>query len=301
MRKLALSHVVSAAVIAALLAFPAAAQTSADGIVLGGRRVGPTVPLKIYNPAGSVRVIAWDRDSIAVRGPVRPTGFFFGGTSSAIKFGVNEFMFGIEEPRGGDTAKAAHFVVWVPRHSQVAVKTASASIDAEDVSGVFYTVSGAIQVTGTSSTIDVESMTGNVDVNASASWLRARTSSGRLLIRGGVQDVDASTTDGQIDIATSSIFRGRFQSVNGDIRFTASPFNRALLEFSNHSGAVDFVLGTGSSAVLDLTSVTGVIENGLTRVQPVSAGPHSMRLSMGRGESQITARTFKGPIRLRSQ
>jgi len=136
-------------------------------------------------------------------------------------------------------------------------------------------------------------------VNASASWLRARTSSGRLLIRGGVQDVDASTTDGLMDIATSAIFRGRFQSVNGDIRFAGSPSNRALFEFSNHSGAVDLVLGRYTSAVFDLTTVSGVIENGLARVQPVSAGPHSMRLSVGTGEAQVTVRTFKGPIRLR--
>ena len=298
MRKLSLPLLLSAVSFPALAAFPARAQTAADGIVLGARKVGPTVPLKIYNPAGSVRVMAWDRDSIVVRGPAKPVGFFFGGSQMALKFGVNEFMFGVEEPRG-DTAKAAHLVVWVPRHSQVAVKTASASIEAHGVSGVFYTVSGTIQVNDTASTIDVESMTGNVDVNASASWLRARTSTGRLLIRGGVQDVDASTTDGLIDVATSAIFRGRFQSVNGDIRFSGSPSNRALFEFSNHSGAVDLVLGRYTSAVFDLTSVTGVIENGLTRVQPVSAGPHSMRLSVGTGEAQVTVRTFKGPIRLR--
>lgn len=299
MRKLSLMRLSSAALLAALIAFPAAAQNT-DGLLLGGRKVGPTVPLKIYNPAGSVRVIAWDRDSVAVRGPARPTGFFFGGNTMALKFGVNEFMLGVEEPRG-DTAKVAHLVVWVPRHSQVAVKTASASIEAHDVSGVFYTVSGTIQVNGTTSTIDVESMNGNVDVNASAAWLRARTSQGRLLIRGGVQDVDASTTDGQIDITTSSVFRGRFQSVNGDIRFVGAPQPRGIFEFSNHSGAVDFVLGRYTSGVFDLTSVTGVIENGLNRVQPVSAGPHSMRLNVGGGEAHVTVRTFKGPIRLRSQ
>jgi hypothetical protein len=300
MKKLSMLPSAGAALLLALVAFPTSAQSAADGMVLGARKVSPTIPLKIYNPAGSVRVIAWDRDSVLVRGPSRPTGFFFGGTGMALKFGVNEFMFGVEEPRG-DTARTAHLVVWVPRHSQVNVKTASASIETHNVSGVFYTVSGMIQVNDTASTIDVESMTGNVDVNASASWLRARTSTGRLLIRGGVQDVDASTTDGQIDVTTSSIFRGRFQSVNGDIRFVGAPQTRAIFEFSNHSGAVDFVLGRYTSGVFDLTSVTGIIENGLTSVQPVSAGPHSMRLTVRNGEAQITVRTFKGPIRLRSQ
>ncbi|HEY9225648.1 MAG TPA: DUF4097 family beta strand repeat-containing protein [Gemmatimonadaceae bacterium] len=290
--------------IAALCVMPLAADAqsnAADGPELSGRRVGPTVPLKIYNPAGSIRVVAWDRDSVSVHSRTKPLGYFFGGNPMAMKFGVNEFMFGVEEPRGGDTARTAHFVVYVPRHSQVAVKTASASIDATDVSGMFQSVSGTIQVRGAASTLDVESMTGNVDVDASASWMRARTSQGRLLIRGGVQDVDASTIDGALDVATNSIFRGRFQSVSGDIRYVGSPANRAIFEFSNHSGAVDFVLGRYTSSVLELSSVSGPIENGLTNIQPVAAGPHSLRLNIGRGEAQVTVRTFKGPIRLRSQ
>jgi len=43
------------------------------------------------------------------------------------------------------------------------------------------------------------------------------------------------------------------------------------------------------------------IENGFTRVRPTSSTPRSMRISLGRGEAQVTVRTFKGPIRLRSQ
>jgi hypothetical protein len=277
------------------------AQNTGDGPELNGIRVSPTIPLKIYNPAGSVRVLAWDHDSVSVHGAVRPKGYFFGRNVGALKFGVNEFMFGVEEPRGADTAKAAHFTVYVPRQSQVAVKTATASIDATDVGGLFYTVSGPIQVRGSAATIDVESMTGNVDVNANASWLRARTSQGRLLIRGGVQDVDASTVDGALDVATSWIFRGRFQSVNGDIRFAGTPLKAALFEFSNHAGAVDFVLGRETSSVFELSSVSGPIENGYADLRPVSATPHSMRLRVGTGDSQVTVRTFKGPIRLRPQ
>ena len=277
------------------------AQNASDGPELNGMRVSPTIPLKIYNPAGSVRVLAWDYDSVSVHGATRPRGFFFGRNPGALKFGVNEFMFGVEEPRGVDTARAAHFTVYVPRHSQVAVKTATASIDATNVGGLFYTVSGQIQVRGSAATIDVESMSGNVDVNAGASWLRARTSQGRLLIRGDVQDVDASTIDGAIDVATSSIFRGRFQSVNGDIRFAGTPLKAALFEFSNHAGAVDFALGRETSSVFELSSVSGAIENGYSDLRPVAATPHSMRLRIGGGDAQVTVRTFKGPIRLRPQ
>ena len=287
--------------LAALVPAVVCAQQNSEGAVLEARRVSPTIPLKIYNPAGSVRVVGWDYDSVVVRARVRPTGFFFGTAPTAVKFGVDEFRFGVEEPRGADTARTAALTVYVPKHSQIFVKTASATIDGTDVSGTFYSASGNIQLRGASSNLDVETMTGSVDVNANASWLRARTSSGRLLVRGGVQDVDATTVDGAIDLATSSVYRGRFQSVSGDIRFLGTPLTGSLYEFSNHSGAVDFVLSRNTSGIFELSSVSGPIENGFNGVQPVAAGPHSMRLNLGRGESNITVRTFKGPIRLRPQ
>jgi hypothetical protein len=131
--------------------------------------------------------------------------------------------------------------------------------------------------------------------------MRARTGQGRLLIRGAVQDVDGSTIDGALDVATPTILRGRFSSVNGDIRYAGSPARGALFEFSNHAGTVDFSLPRSVSSKFELSSVTGSIENGFTQVRPASDGPHSLRLSLGRGEAQVTVRTFKGPIRLRPQ
>lgn len=82
---------------------------------------------------------------------------------------------------------------------------------------------------------------------------------------------------------------------------SGSPTNRSIFEFSNHSGAIDFVFGRYTSTVLEASSVSGPIENGIASVQPVSSGPHSLRLAIGRGEAQMTVRSFKGPIRLRTQ
>jgi hypothetical protein len=45
----------------------------------------------------------------------------------------------------------------------------------------------------------------------------------------------------------------------------------------------------------------GRIENQFTQARPIAATPQSVRLSLGRGESQIAVRTFKGTIRIRRQ
>ncbi len=281
-------------VILAAIALPTdlAAQSAADGRVLAALGVEPTAQLKLFNPAGSIRLVAWDRDSIVIRGDASPRNFFFGGTRRGAKGGV-------EDPAVGDTARPVRLVAYVPRHGTVSVKAVSADIASSDLAGWYYTVSGTVRVTGAVNTLDVESMSGNIDLDVVTPWVRARTGQGHLLVRGSPQDIDASTVGGALDIAASSILRGRFASVTGDIRYAATPVSGALFEFSSHSGTVDFLLPAVVSARFDLTSVTGEIANGFTHARPVSSGPHTLRIDLGRADAQVSVRTFKGTIRLR--
>jgi hypothetical protein len=278
----------------------AGAQTTPREIVLEARHAGPTTPLKIFGVAGSVRLIGWDRDSIVVTSRSRPPGFYFINDPAAVKMGVDQFRLGIQQGQPDASVTPAHFVVYLPKQSRIAVRTTSADIIGSDVSGWFSTATGSIQLGGSpDATLDVESINGNIDVNATTSWLRARTGRGRLIVRGSVQDVDASTVDGELDIATPSIMRGRFSSVTGDIRYAGAIASGAIFDFSNHSGAVDMALPTTVSGTFDLSSISGIVENGLGQARPVAGGAHSLRLSLGRGDAQVTVRTFKGTVRLR--
>ena len=144
-----------------------------------------------------------------------------------------QFRIGIDEStRQREREAVFTSSVYLPKQSRIAVRTSSADIDGTDVSGSFTSASGAIVLRGTSATLEIESMNGNIDVNANASWLRARTGQGRLLIRGAVQDVDASTVDGELDVATPAVMRGRFASVTGDIRYSADARARARYSIS---------------------------------------------------------------------
>jgi hypothetical protein len=270
------------------------AQAPADMPILTARRVSPTFAVTLWNPAGHVRLIAWDLDSLVIRGRVDPSQkFLFGIGDNGAKSAIEGRVVGAE-PKPTDLA------VWVPRRARLTVKTESAEIEAVDVSGSFNTVSGAIRVSGTATSIEAESMKGNLDLNANVPWLRARTGDGHLLLRGRPQDVDASTIAGTLDIATATILRGQFASVSGDIHYAGAPPTGAILEFSNHGGGVDLLLPSTASGVFALSTVSGVIENSLPGVRPAAA-PRAMRVTLGRGDASVTVRTFRGAIRLRSQ
>jgi hypothetical protein len=285
-----------ASFVAGCVATPIAAQVGRDDApVLRARHAVSGLQAKVFNPVGAVRLVGWDKDSIVVRGRVVPGHrFYFGGTDSAIKFGL-------EERGDGKAGGRSDLVVYVPRRSQVSLKTVTGDITASDVSGWFYTVSGDVRLSGTASTVEVQSISGNIDLNVVTPWVHARTGDGNLLVRGEPQDVDASTIGGTLSIASSTILRGQFGSVSGDIQYAASPAAGGIFDFSNHSGAIEFLLARSVSGVFSLSSIIGAIENGFSQVRPIASTPQSIRLSFGRGGAQITARTFKGAIRLRPQ
>lgn len=272
-----------------------AAQSAADGPILAARALRPPAALKAWVAEGHLRLVAWDRDSIVVRGHVaRGSRFFFAGDSSAVKLGV-------EERGTRDGAARADIVAYVPRRSMVSVKTATATIDGAGTSGWFYSVSGGIHLTGRATSVEVESMEGSLDLDVVTPWLRARTGGGHLLLRGAPLDVDASTISGTLDVATATVRRGQFGSVSGDIHYAGAPADGGIVELSNHSGDVELLLPPDVSGVFTLSSVLGPIENGFAPTQATASSPRTMRVNLGQGGAQVSVRTFRGAIRLRRQ
>jgi hypothetical protein len=289
-------RVIAAALLAlGVMAEVSMAQSGADGPVLRARRVDASVGFKIWVPAGKIRLVAWDRDSLVVRGRIaKGDNFFFGGNALGVKGGV-------EGRDGGESSGPSTLVVYLPRNARVSVKTVSAAVEAMGVSGAFYSVSGTMHLTGAASSVEAETMTGSLDLDVTTPWIKARTGDGYLLLRGAPEDVDVSTVGGTLDVATTTVRRGQFSSVSGDIHYVGSPLTGAIMEFSSHSGNVELMLPRTVSGIFSLTSIMGGIENGLSGVRPTAGQPHSVRLSMGSGGSQVTVRTFKGSIRLRPQ
>jgi Putative adhesin len=268
------------------------AQAPADAQLLAARAVEPTVAIKAWNPAGSMRFVSWDKDSVVVRGVLAPAErLMLDGSGSAMKLRV--------EGPASDQEAASHLVAYVPRRSTVSVKTVSADIVADGVSGWFFTVSGSMRLSGHATSIEAESISGSLDLDVTTAWIKARTGAGGLRLRGEPQSVDASTISGALSIATSSLLRGEFSSVSGDIQYAGTPAPAAIVEFSDHSGSVDLSLPRDASAALTLSTIAGRIENGLPSVRTTGWTPTSMRFELGRGEAQLMVRTFRGPIRLR--
>ncbi|MGI9091036.1 MAG: DUF4097 family beta strand repeat-containing protein, partial [Gemmatimonadaceae bacterium] len=258
--------------------------------------------VKIFVPTGSIRLIGWDRDSLVVTGTIAlGQHFFFGVAPDGGKFGLEE---------SGDSlgrvhaSAASHLDVYLPMHGSASLKAVTADVDATGVSGWFYTVSGHIRLRGRARTVEAEAMDGDIDIAITAPWVRARTGSGALVLRGRVEDASASSISGPVTITTAGITRGRFGSVTGNVTFASTLGTGGIFEFDNHSGTIDLRLPLTATGSFQLTTVKGTIDNRLVALRPASiSGGRGQALAfrIGSGGAHVTVRTFKGPIKLRHQ
>src|SRR6184192_543563 len=187
---------------------------------------------RIVDPAGRIRVIGWDVDSLAVsgRGPGRLAA---AGTVSVRKLVVTG---------------RAELEVHVPRGARVWVKSASGDIDVVGVDGTLdlNSVAGAIHVVGTPADVTAETMDGPVELAGGSGRARVKTVSGVILLRGASVDLGASTLSGGIVVLESqsgaialrvpatTVADFDLVTIAGSItnRLTAATAERGVLRFS---------------------------------------------------------------------
>ncbi|MEO5580530.1 MAG: DUF4097 family beta strand repeat-containing protein [Gemmatimonadaceae bacterium] len=264
---------------------------------LRGQPINADGAIRIYNLVGSVRVLGWNRDSVAVRGEVGKSNSLHMGGGRA---GMKMFVEGADERN----PQPAHIEVLVPMRSKVWIKTATADVDVSGVSGSLdiYVVGGAIRVTGSPADLNAEAIDGSIQITGSPSWVRAKSASGSVTLRGSSADVTLSTVSGGIAVEGTAFERAKFETVTGNIGFAGSFKRGGAIDFETHGGGIDIGIPSGSPADFDIVSIAGAINNRLTS-QAVLAGRYGrgaeLSTSNAGGGARVSIRSFKGQVTLR--
>lgn len=279
-----------------LVLLATASTAGAQSKVNRGLRLNADGAIRIYNTIGSVRVVGWNRDSVAVRGTLGAGNtLHFGGGPAGVKM----FVEGRDERNPASTA----IEVMVPARARVWVKTASADIDVSGVTGSLdlYVVGGRIIVKGAPADVNAEAIDGTIVVNGSPGWLRAKSASGDVSFDGSCSDVTLSTVSGKVDAGGTAFEKAKFETVTGSIRFAGRFRPGGLLNFDTHSGSIELGVSAGTPADFDVVSIAGSIINRLTSSRPIKGryGRGSeLSTSTAGGGTRVSIRSFKGPVSL---
>ena len=289
MRRLTRSCILAFAVLLAVVLAPTKGATQ----IRRGMPVDSNVVIKIWNPSGSLKLVAWDRDSLHVEGTgPKWAPFFFGGGRSGVKFGIEE------EKTKGELPRVA-LVVYVPRASRVSAKTVDATIEVEGVSGFYTTVSGDIRVTGAVRELQVESLRGASEVEVRAPWVRIMGGEGDATIRGSIEDLAASTVAGRLTVDVTGAARARLETMTGALTSHVAVQPNGSIELDSHAGTVELVLDPNARVDVDATSVAGKIDNQFDKRRPLpgrGGKGSSLNFATDPAGARVVVRTYKGTI-----
>ena len=268
------------ALVSALLPLASDAQSSVVPTqgVHRGYAATPHVSMRVYVPAGRVRVLTWARDSVDIAGTIGANASMFGGGSRThIKLGVESLVL------GDSTMPRADLVVSIPRAARVWIKTIDGDIDVRGTTGELevYAVRGQIAVYNVRGVTAIESIDAPVIVEGAE---------GDLRVRGGKGNVSLESVRGMISVATISgavllagfNADGRVETIGGDVTFNGGMLANMQLDVQTHAGAINLFVPAARSPVLDLASRAAKV------VLP--------KLLQSPANGRIVARSFRGRI-----
>jgi DUF4097 and DUF4098 domain-containing protein YvlB len=274
------------------------------------RRASRRPDIEIFNRAGSVRIVGWDRREVQVNGTLGrgAEGLEVESDGDDVYIGVH--LHGRRDPGGMELEHqhGSELEIRVPRGASIEVDTMTASVEITGVEGevTVATVSGRVEVTGGPRELDVETGSGDISAQLTSSVLEVDLISGSGLVdlRAEAAEVSVETVSGSIDIVGANLRDSSFDSTAGSIRFTGDLSGSRSYEFESFNGNITLILSPEVSATFEASTHAGGIENDFGfEPRPSGRAPVglSLEFEVGGGEAEVSIDTFSGTIEIRKR
>lgn len=253
--------------------------------------------VEIENLAGSIRVIGWNREEVAVSGTLGP-----GAEGISVKGGRHRTRIEVETERDPHSVRS-DLEIHVPAGSRVDVESFSAGITVSEVTGALRaeSVNGNISISGAKE-VDAQTVAGSVEVSGSAARVHAESVNGPVTVRGASGDLEASTVNGRLDVS-GTVERGHLETVSGSVRFDGDIQGEGSLDAEGVSGEIELVLPAKINADFSISTFSGDIENELGPAPRAHkhAPEKEVEFTVGTGGATVSVKTLSGTIRLRKR
>ena len=256
-----------------------------------------SVRVSNLSDAGTIRVIGWDKDSVLITGTTaRGSKLFSGGSPTGVKMFVD-----LDKAVFTKVPGASDLLVRVPARARVWVNSAMADVEIASVSGqIDVTAVGShVRVQGTPSELRAETMNGDLDVVASPAYLRLKTATGHITWTGSSEDAALTTVSGKMVVNGGSLTRARFESIDGDIRFSGGVTRTASVTFDTHGGDVTLLLPKDTEVWLEASGPSSELFGKKSRAPGDAARRETNYATVGKpvdAGARIVVRTFKGRV-----
>lgn len=259
-----------------------------------------TGTVSIENTAGSVVVRGWSDDEVEVSGDLgdEVEELVFERDGNVVKVHVRTRG---RSSRGIDS----DLVVRVPERSAVRIGGVSLDIEVAGVRGTqrLSTVSGDVASRAFEADVDIESVSGDIDVQGDGGSARTHvnTVSGDIDVAGLAGEIEITTVSGDLSVSGGRWSRIAANTTSGDFDFAGELLDGGRLDVETINGDLEVIFEGDLSAEIDVETFNGDIDNcfGPEAVRTSRYAPGSeLRFTEGDGSGRVTIRTLNGDLRL---
>lgn len=266
--------------------------------------------VEVSNVRGLIKIIGWERNAVAVTGSLgADTRLVFEGSGSRTlvraerisKGGTGWLNWG-----GAGPSEDTVLMVHVPFTASIELEAVSADVN---VSGIkdgdrikLDSVSGDVDVQATTGRLDITTVSGDVDFTGRVERVEAESVSGDLTLRGIEGELSIDTVSGEAKITNSRLRQIDGGSVSGDIEFDVELLGSADVDIETMSGELTLTFPASLSATVNAETFSGSLHADFPVKITDESGPGSqMHGKLGNGDARIDLESFSGDIRLRKR
>ncbi|HEY1773629.1 MAG TPA: DUF4097 family beta strand repeat-containing protein [Gammaproteobacteria bacterium] len=261
--------------------------------------------VRIDNLAGSVKVVAWDKDQVQVSGEIGKLVQKVDIQGDANSVDIKVVL--PHDVHDEGCGACADLQIQVPKGARLEVSTVSADVEAAGLTGQVQigTVSGGVSLNSQASHIDLRTVSGEITVIGSGKGAQvgANSVSGTVRLSDVDGSVDAENVSGEIKLSSRHVSNLKMSATSGDLGFEGELLKGGNYDINNVSGDVRVNVGNSPDARFDISSFSGDIDNSFgpkaTRVSKYSPGME-LHFTNGSGSATLSARTLSGDIRLQN-
>lgn len=211
---------------------------------------------------------------------------------------------GISTRSVGGRQSSARYDVIVPTGTRVIATTVSGRIDISATAGEVSAraVSGSVEVRGSRERLEATSVSGDIDVRDVTGRLRVESVSGDVEVEQAQGELTAESVSGAIGIRRSELESLRASAVSGSIGYEGTLARTGSYRMNTHSGSVTLAVPASVGAMLELETFSGRITSDFPlTMQPGETGRRGRRMefTIGGGEARVSIGAFSGNITIR--
>ena len=263
--------------------------------------------LKVNITSGQIKIRGWNKNEVKLTGDFNGDSdrLVFKKSGKNVKLEIKDQSSGWW---GGNSGGYVDFGLHAPKQSDLEIDGTSLSIEIQNIIGDLdiSSISGSIKARGgdksnQSARTDIETVSGDIDIEDAAGKLRLRTVSGDISADVSASTFEAKSVSGDIEGQIGQTDYASFLSVSGDIEIELSLSNDSRIEGQTVSGNLDLDFKERVSADFEVnTGPGGDIRNRLSDDRPDDDNRWGQELSftLKDGDSTVELETMSGTIKL---